>query len=368
MDEPTSVLTPQETEQLFTVLRRFRDNGMAVLFISHKLDEIRALTSRATVLRRGQNVGSVDTKSKSSRQLAEMMVGTKVQNVTRQKASIKGKVIFTVDGLNRPKHSQFATALRDISIAAKSGEILGIAGIAGNGQDELMASLMGEWCPRERNIIKIDGKDVSQLDPAQRRLAGLGFVPEERNGHAAVTSMTLSENALLTAHSLEGAINSNMIDFSFLQRRAAQIIGSFDVRTPEDDPMASSLSGGNLQKFVVGREIIKAPQVLIVSQPTWGVDVGAAVFIRKAMLDLAAAGSAVIMLSQDLEEIFAISHKISVLHEGRLSAATDTGDMTAEGVGLLMGGLQQDSDAASPKPKSAAKKAAPKKSARRSAS
>jgi simple sugar transport system ATP-binding protein len=231
-----------------------------------------------------------------------------------------------------------------------------------------MASLMGEWCPRERNIIKIDGKDVSQLDPAQRRLAGLGFVPEERNGHAAVTSMTLSENALLTAHSLEGAINSNMIDFSFLQRRAAQIIGSFDVRTPEDDPMASSLSGGNLQKFVVGREIIKAPQVLIVSQPTWGVDVGAAVFIRKAMLDLAAAGSAVIMLSQDLEEIFAISHKISVLHEGRLSQATDTGDMTAEGVGLLMGGLQQDSDAVSPKPKSAAKKAAPKKSARRSAS
>ena len=368
MDEPTSVLTPQETEQLFTVLRRFRDNGMAVLFISHKLDEIRALTSRATVLRRGQNVGSVDTKSKSSRQLAEMMVGTKVQNVTRQKASTKGKVIFTVDGLNRPKHSQFATALRDISIAAKSGEILGIAGIAGNGQDELMASLMGEWCPRERNIIKIDGKDVSQLNPAQRRLAGLGFVPEERNGHAAVTSMTLSENALLTAHSLEGAINSNMIDFSFLQRRAAQIIGSFDVRTPEDDPMASSLSGGNLQKFVVGREIIKAPQVLIVSQPTWGVDVGAAVFIRKAMLDLAAAGSAVIMLSQDLEEIFAISHKISVLHQGRLSEATDTGDMTAEGVGLLMGGLQQDSDAASPKSKSAAKKVAPKKSARRSAS
>lgn len=359
MDEPTSVLTPQETDQLFTVLRRFRDNGMAVLFISHKLDEIKALTSRATVLRRGQNVGSVDTKSKSSRQLAEMMVGAKVQNVTRQKANPKGKVIFTVEGLNRPKHSQFATTLHDVSIAARSGEILGIAGIAGNGQDELMASLMGEWCPRERNIIKIEGHDITQLGPAQRRLAGLGFVPEERNGHAAVTSMTLSENTLLTAHSLDGAIDRNMIDFSFLQRRAAQIIGSFDVRTPEDDPMASSLSGGNLQKFVVGREIIKAPQVLIVSQPTWGVDVGAAIFIRKAMLDLAAAGSAVIMLSQDLEEIFAISHKISVLHDGMLSAATDAGDMTAEGVGLLMGGMQ-DMVTASAKSKPVSKRAPPK--------
>lgn len=367
MDEPTSVLTPQETDQLFTVLRRFRDNGMAVLFISHKLDEIKALTSRATVLRRGLNVGSVDTKSKSSRQLAEMMVGAKVQNVSRQKANAKGQVIFTVDGLNRPKHSQFATTLRDITIAARGGEILGIAGIAGNGQDELMASLMGEWCPQESNIISIEGKDVTQLGPAQRRLAGLGFVPEERNGHAAIPSMSLSENTLLTAHSLDGAITRNMIDFSFLQRRATQIIESFDVRTPEDDPMASSLSGGNLQKFVVGREIIKAPKVLIVSQPTWGVDVGAAVFIRKAMLDLAAAGSAVIMLSQDLEEIFAVSHKISVLHEGMLSAATDTGKMTAESVGLLMGGMQGVAISA-PKSKKATKAVATRKSQKRNAS
>ena len=372
MDEPTSVLTPQETDQLFTVLRRFRDNGMAVLFISHKLDEIKALTTRATVLRRGQNVGSVDTKSKSSRQLAEMMVGAKVQNVTRQKTTAEGQIIFNVDGLNRPKHSQFATTLQDITIAARSGEILGIAGIAGNGQDELMATLMGEWRPQDTNIIKIEGTDITQLGPAQRRLAGLGFVPEERNGHAAITGMTLSENTLLTAHSLDGAINRNMIDFSFLQRRAAQIIASFDVRTPEDDPAASSLSGGNLQKFVVGREIIKAPKVLIVSQPTWGVDVGAAVFIRKAMLELAAAGSAVIMLSQDLEEIFAVSHKISVLHEGMLSAATKTGDMTAEGVGLLMGGLQDGTGTQSkpkPKPKPKPKtKSATKKSVKMSAS
>jgi simple sugar transport system ATP-binding protein len=158
-----------------------------------------------------------------------------------------------------------------------------------------------------------------------------------------------------------------MIDFNFLQRRAAQIIASFDVRTPEDNPVASSLSGGNLQKFVVGREIIKAPKVLIVSQPTWGVDVGAAVFIRKAMLDLAAAGSAVIMLSQDLEEIFAVSHKISVLHEGMLSVATKTGDMTAEGVGLLMGGMQEETNATS-KSKSASGTSATKKSAKRSAS
>jgi len=338
MDEPTSVLTPQETEQLFTVLRRFAQNGMAVLFISHKLDEIRALTTAATVLRRGQVVGTVDTAGKTSRELAEMMIGVKVKDVARQTAPARAKLLFSVTGLNRPRESAFSVALRDVSIEAFAGEVFGIAGIAGNGQDELMEALIGEWRPGGRNIIHLDGADLSQEGPSGRRIAGIGFVPEERNGHAAVPSMSLSDNALLTGHALNGTVRAGILNLGGIRDRAAAIAEAFDVRLPGVNPLASSLSGGNLQKFVVGREIIKTPRVLIVSQPTWGVDVGAAVFIRKAMLDLAKQGSAVVVISQDLEEIFAISHKVAVLHDGILSPAIPAKDLTAEKVGLLMGG------------------------------
>ena len=186
--------------------------------------------------------------------------------------------------------------LRDITIEACAGESFGIAGIAGNGQDELMAALTGEWLGNESGVITLDGGDISSKGPAERRLAGMGFIPEERNGHAAVPSMSLADNALLTNHSLTGVVRGGVLDLVGMRAKAAAIATAFDVRLPEPNPLASSLSGGNLQTFVVGREIIKAPKVLLVSQPTWGVDVGAAVCIRKAMLDLAAAGSAVIML------------------------------------------------------------------------
>ncbi|MGB2259133.1 MAG: ABC transporter ATP-binding protein [Candidatus Puniceispirillaceae bacterium] len=341
MDEPTSVLTPQETNQLFAVLRRFADKGMAVLFISHKLDEIRALTSRATVLRRGRNVGTMDTKGKSNRQLAELMVGSEVADINRHKEP--GKLADTppvcrITKLQRPKSTAFAVALDDISFSANAGEILAIAGISGNGQDELMAALSGEWQPPTGDVIVLEGKDISHFDPAARRRAGVGVVPEERNGHAAVPSMRLSDNALLTHHSLGQTVRHGVIDHAATKAIAAQIIQAFDVRVPNDDPMAAALSGGNLQKFVVGREILKSPRLLVVAQPTWGVDVGAAVSIRTAMLDLAANGSAVIMISQDLEEVFAIADKIAVLHDGRLSDVMPADQVTAEQIGLLMGG------------------------------
>jgi len=341
MDEPTSVLTPQETDQLFQVLRQFADNGMAVLFISHKLDEIRALSSRATVLRHGKVVGSVSTKGKTSRQLAEMMIGTKVKDVARQKAPARPKALFVLERLNRPRDTAFSVALKDISVTANAGEILGIAGIAGNGQDELMAALIGEWRGDKAGVMRLDGVDISRTGPSGRRMAGIGFVPEERNGHAAVPSMSLADNALLTSHALNDTVRGGLVDLGKMRDKAAAIARAFDVRLPGPNPLASALSGGNLQKFVVGREIIKAPRLLIVSQPTWGVDVGAAVAIREAMLDLARNGSAVIMISQDLEEIFAISHRIAVLHDGTLSAAMPAAGLTADKVGLLMGGSDQ---------------------------
>ena len=338
MDEPTSVLTPQETEQLFSVLRQFADNGMAVLFISHKLDEIRALTSRATVLRRGYNVGTVDTKQNSNRKLAELMVGHKVSDVKRQSAPDLTKAVCVIKNLQKPKPTAFAVKLQDISITANAGEILAIAGIAGNGQDEIMAALSGEWRPASADVITLDGQDISHLGPAARRRVGIGVVPEERNGHAAIPSMSLSDNALLTNHSLGKTTQHGLINGAATKLIAAEVIKRFDVRVPLDDPIAASLSGGNLQKFVVGREIIKSPRLLVVAQPTWGVDVGAAVSIRESMLELAASGSAIIMISQDLEEVFAIAHKIAVLHGGRLSGVMPASKVTAEQIGLLMGG------------------------------
>jgi ABC-type uncharacterized transport system ATPase subunit len=338
MDEPTSVLTPQETDLLFLVLQQFAENGMAVLFISHKLDEIRALTNRATILRQGRNVGTVDTKQNSNRQLAELMVGRKVSDVKRQLAPPKSDAICIVNNLQRPKPTAFAVPLKDISFSANGGEILAIAGIAGNGQDEIMAALSGEWRPSSSGVIFLDGQDISQKGPAERRRVGLGVVPEQRNGHAAIPSMSLSDNALLTNHSIGKTVRHGVVDKTVTKSVAEDVIKKFDVRAPSNDPIAASLSGGNLQKFVVGREITKSPRVLVVAQPTWGVDVGAAVFIRKSILDLAARGSAVIMISQDLEEIFTIAHRIAVLHSGFLSDVMPVDKVTAEQIGVLMGG------------------------------
>jgi simple sugar transport system ATP-binding protein len=244
--------------------------------------------------------------------------------------------------LSRPADGPFDTALRDINLTAHAGEVLGIAGIAGNGQSELMDALTGEWRGTQIGVFKKGAEDISQLNPAERRLNGLAFVPEERNGHAAVPSMRLSENALLTSFERAGAVQMGVVNQNYAAQFADRVSAMFDVRRPEANPLASALSGGNLQKFVVGREIAKKPELLIVSQPTWGVDVGAAQFIRKAMIDLAAGGASVIVISQDLEEIFAVSHKIAVLHEGSLSKAYPAAEMNPQTIGLLMGGSTID--------------------------
>ena len=337
MDEPTSVLTPQETDQLFDVLHQLAKQGCAVLFISHKLDEVKHLTSSATILRGGVKVAEVETAKTSTRQLAELMVGAKVQGITADTKRKKGKCLYEVRHLSRPAFGPFDVPLKKISLKVHAGEILGIAGIAGNGQSELMSALSGEWRPDQDAMIFTEVTDISRLGPTGRRHLDLAFVPEERNGHAAVPSMTLSENALLTGYDEDGVVAKGVIQFDQTLAMARRISKMFDVRQPSDDPLASSLSGGNLQKFVVGREIIKSPKVLIVSQPTWGVDIAAAQFIRNAMADLARQGSAVIMISQDLEEIFEISHSIAVLNEGKLSDVLETSKVTAEHIGLLMG-------------------------------
>ena len=349
MDEPTSVLTPQESDRLFDVLRRLAKDGCAVLYISHKLDEIMALTSKATILRGGKNVGEVIPAKSSSRAMAEMMVGEKVDWIERRetKADQNQDVIFSVSNLSRPAETAFATALNKVSFDVNRGEILGIAGISGNGQEELMEALTGEWLAGQKDMVRFKDQQIGRLGPQSRRGLGIEMVPEERNGHAAVPDMSLVENTFLTHYdhvSKSGRFGAFTSHPALCQKQAEDIVAQHDVRTPRKNPEARQLSGGNLQKFIMGRSLIKSPELMIVAQPTWGVDVGAATMIRRNLLALAEQGCSIILISQDLEEIFSLSSRIAVLNGGSLSPAEDASSLTAEAVGLLMGGGTNTAD------------------------
>jgi simple sugar transport system ATP-binding protein len=337
MDEPTSVLTPQEIEALFTTLRRLRSEGCSILYISHKLEEIRALCDRATILRGGKVVASCDPKQETARSLAEMMIGTTL-NPPRREGNGTGAVRLCVDGLTLASDEQFGVDLRDISLEVKAGEILGIAGVAGNGQTELMQALIGERLAGTPGAISIDGTPVGLSGPSERRALGMCFVPEERLGHASVADMALWENAALTATPRMGLARLGFLDVGKARSFAAKVVDDFGVRTAGVDSAARSLSGGNLQKFVIGRELLQAPSVLIAAQPTWGVDAGAAASIHRFLLALAEAGTAVLLISQDLDELFAVAHRIAVIANGRLTAARPADALTAYELGLSMGG------------------------------
>ncbi len=336
MDEPTSVLTPQEVEILFKTLRKLSAEGTAILYISHKLEEIRSLCDNATILRLGKKVATCIPAQKTAAELAEMMVGTSLKPPKRA-AEVSSEVALHVSGLNLPPAQAFGTSLRDISLTLHKGEVLGIGGVAGNGQDELLAALSGErLCAADQ--VKLDGKPVGNLGPTARRHLGLLAAPEERLGHAAVPDMSLTENALLTGVTRQALAKGGWINWAAAKGYAERIIHQFDVRTPGPHVAARALSGGNLQKFVIGREVLQAPHVLVVNQPTWGVDASAAAAIRQALLDLATQGSAIICISQDLDELMEISDRFAALNEGHLTHARPAAGLTIEEIGLMMGG------------------------------
>jgi general nucleoside transport system ATP-binding protein len=336
MDEPTSVLTPQEVGILFETLRKLSHEGTAILYISHKLEEIRALCEGATILRLGKVVATCDPREKSARELAELMVGQTLQTPTRTRTA-GTEVALAVDGLSVAPANPFGTTLRAISFEVTKGEVLGIGGVAGNGQDELLAALSGE-IRAPHAAIRVLGAPVGGLGPSARRRVGLLAAPEERLGHAAAPDMTLTENALLTGLIREGLSRHGFLDWGKAKGFAERIIARFDVRTPGPGHAARSLSGGNLQKFVIGREILQKPAVLVVNQPTWGVDAQAAAAIRQALLDLAAEGSAIVVISQDLDELMEIADRFAALNEGRLSPPRPTEGLTVDEIGLMMGG------------------------------
>ncbi len=336
MDEPTSVLTPQAVERLFATLRTLAAEGCSILYISHKLDEIRALCQRATVLRGGRVTGTCDPRQETAASLARMMIGGDLPQ-PRHRAAHPGEDRLVVDALTLPADDPFGTALGAISLRVRAGEIVGVAGVSGNGQQELLAALSGERPLDDAGTIRIDRVPVGKLDAAQRRELGLAFVPEDRLGRGAVPDMSLAENALLTAHR-EGMVSNGFVRRASVDAFARETIAAFGVKAAGPQAAARSLSGGNLQKYIVGREIRQRPKLLIAAQPTWGVDVGAAAQIRQSLLDLRDEGVAVLVVSEELDELFEICDRIAVIAQGRLSEAKPVAETNAETIGLMMSG------------------------------
>jgi simple sugar transport system ATP-binding protein len=336
MDEPTSVLTPQAVLQLFETLRRLAAEGMSILYISHKLEEIRTLCDTATVLRAGRVSGTARPREETNASLARLMVGNDLDDAPLEPHQA-GEVRLEVRGYSMNARDPFGTALRDIDLTVRAGEIVGIAGVSGNGQRELLAALSGETLGAHQGSISLGGRRVESLGAAARRDLGLGFVPEERLGRGAVPAMSLAQNALLTgAHA--GMVRLGLVQGGAARASARATIAEFKVKCGSELSAAERLSGGNLQKFIVGREIRLAPKVLLVAQPTWGVDVGAAQMIHQALIALRNAGTALLVISEELDELFAICDRIAVLTAGRLSDAAPRASLTVEKIGLLMTG------------------------------
>jgi ABC-type uncharacterized transport system ATPase subunit len=338
LDEPTAVLTPQEADQLFAVLGRLKAEGRAILYISHKLEEVKRLCDTATILRGGSKIATCSPQTETAASLARMMVGADIKQVKATAVRKTTVPRLVVNDLSLAPGDAHGTRLEHISLELKGGEILGIAGVAGNGQDEFFAALSGERLAQDAGTVVIDGIAAGHLSITQRRKLGAAFVPEERLGHGTAPRMKLSENALLTGHAAGGMVQHGFVNSAATLSAVDRTTSTFDVRKAKRDPEAASLSGGNLQKFMVGREILRSPAVLVVNQPTWGVDAGAAAVIRQALLDLAAAGAAVLVTSQDLDELAAITDRIAVMFHGRLSQPMATADASREKLGLLMGG------------------------------
>ncbi len=338
MDEPTSVLTPQEVGELFDVLRRLALGGCSILYISHKLDEILALCENATVLRGGRVVGTVDPRASTAETLAEMMTGSAAPACRRAGGVRSGAVCLSVRSLSLAADEPFGIALRDISLSVRSGEIIGVAGVAGNGQKELLAALSGERRAAQARNVSIGDREAGRAGPAQRRRLGLAFIPEERLGRGAVGDMTLAENALLTSWYRPDFVRNGWLRISAVAAYAQAIVDQFRVASAGIHALAASLSGGNMQKFIIGRELGQTPRVLVAAHPTWGVDVGATRAIHQALIDLAESGAGVLVVSEDLAELFEISDRVAVLSLGRLSEPLRVADTTVEAVGLLMGG------------------------------
>jgi ABC-type uncharacterized transport system ATPase subunit len=337
LDEPTSVLTPQAVSKLFETLRKLASEGCSILYISHKLDEIRALCHACTVMRGGKVTGVCDPRGETEASLSRMMIGAEPPPVVyREKPA--GETMLAVRNLALPRAHPFATELADVSFEIRAGEILGVAGVSGNGQQELLGVLSGEDTRADADAILLEGLPIGRRSAAWRRGRGMAFVPEERLGRGAVPELSLAQNVLLS-HQDDAMLRYGFVRRTAARRLAARIIERFRVKAAGPSAVAASLSGGNLQKYLIGREVERKPQVLLVAQPTWGVDVGAAAQIRAELLSLRDAGCAVLVVSEELDELFEISDRLVVMSKGRMSPSIRAVDADNDLIGRWMSGL-----------------------------
>ncbi|BAZ52874.1 putative ATP-binding protein of sugar ABC transporter [Nostoc sp. NIES-4103] len=349
LDEPTAVLTPQETEKLFATLQQIASDGCSILFSSHKLPEVQFLCSNATILRQGQVVAHCNPQEETSASLAKLMIGSEegreeefyqtLISGKQQKEKLSGPVCLQVNDLCLKSQNAYGMMLQHIDLQVHIGEIVGIAGVAGNGQTELLAALSGEMLCPQPEMILLGEMPIGDCDVAKRRRLGLAYVPEERHQKGVVSNFSLLENALLTAHS-QGLVNRGRIRFRKLKTWTQRICDAFNVNPAVIDIPAASLSGGNLQKFIIGREISQNPAVLIAAHPTWGVDVSATASIHQALIEMRDHGAAVLMISEDLDELFALCDRIGAIYKGQLSACKPVTQTSRDEIGRWMAGLK----------------------------
>ena len=338
MDEPTSVLTPQEVKNLFKTLEALVKEGRTILYITHKLEEVINLCDEVTIMRNGELIDSCVIENQTAETLATKMLGQRLGEIKTDYSHVSKKVSFKVNNLSAKFNDPFLTDLKNINFDVKEGEIFGIAGVAGNGQSELMNFLTGENIIIDSGSIIFENKKIETFNPKKRRDLSIAFVPENRLGHSAVPELNLSENILLSQFPKNNFTNNGIINYQNIETHVNAVINKFNVVTPDSKVKASSLSGGNLQKFVIGREISSNPKLLIISHPTWGIDAGAEFAIRESLISLSKKGTSIIVISQDLDELFEITHRLSVIFDGTLSNSYQTKDVSLEKIGLLMGG------------------------------
>jgi ABC-type uncharacterized transport system ATPase subunit len=346
LDEPTAVLVPQEVDELFDTLRTMRADGFTFLFISHKLDEVRAIADSITVIRRGTSVGTADPTSVTSRQLAEMMVGSELPSPETRDSTVTDREVLRVEGLELAGESGARPVLAGIDLVVHAGEVLGIAGVEGNGQTELVETIMGMRRASAGRVV-LGGRDLSQASTLERREAGIGYVPEDRTRHGLLATQSLWANRMLGHQSRPPVSRGGflgLLDRAAARRDTERIVAEFDVRTPSVDVPAAALSGGNQQKLVVGRELSGDPVLLIASHPTRGVDVGAQAGIWEELRRARARGLAVLLVSADLDELIGLSDTIKVMLRGTLVADADPATVTPEELGAAMTGAD-DSEA-----------------------
>ncbi|NGM89008.1 ABC transporter ATP-binding protein [Parapusillimonas sp. SGNA-6] len=337
LDEPTSVLTPQAVGKLFDTLRQLAAEGCSILYISHKLDEIRALCHTCTVMRAGKVTGVCDPRQETESSLSRLMIGAEPPAIAHHEKDA-GKRVLSVRKLSLEKAHPFATRLTDVEFDVHAGEIVGMVGVSGNGQQELLGVLSGEDTRAAPHAIMLDDVAIGRRSAAWRRARGVAFVPEERLGRGAVPELSLAQNILLS-HQSDRTVTRGFIRYKAIQRLAADIIRRFSVKAAGPDAPAASLSGGNLQKYIIGREVLRQPRLLLVAQPTWGVDVGAAAQIRAELMGLRDAGCAVLVISEELDELFDIADRLVVMAKGRVSPSIKRSQANMDLIGQWMSGL-----------------------------